>query len=62
MFGQQHMSPLQQKEKINVVVSLPTLSNQDGELHKEAVLSAHEGAGSRMLLFATMDGDYRVMW
>ena len=35
----------------------PFFSNQDGELHKEAVLSAHEHAESRILLFAT-SGDY----
>ena len=31
------------KEERNVPVSLPTLSNQDRELHKDAVLSAVEG-------------------
>ena len=37
------------KEKIHFLVSLPTLSNQDRELCKEAVLSAHDQAESRVL-------------
>lgn len=32
-------------EETNLLVSLPTLSNQERELHKEAVLSACEQAG-----------------
>ena len=42
------------KEKIHFLVSLPALSNQDRELHKEAVLSAseHQRAGSSCLLSA----------
>ena len=39
-------------DKINVLVSLPTLPNQVGELHKEAVLSACERAESTILVFA----------
>ena len=43
MFGQLPTSPPPihaSKEKINVLVSLPSLSSQDREHHKEAVLSA----------------------
>ena len=36
------------------LLSLPTLSNQDRELHKEAVFSAHELAERRILLFAAI--------
>ena len=51
-----HVSPpplMQETEKIHFLVSLPTLSNQDRELHKEVALSANEHAESRILLFAT---------
>ena len=39
------------KEKRNVLVSLLTLSSQDRELHKVAVLSAHEHTERTILLF-----------
>ena len=42
--------------KRHFLVCLPTLSNQDRELHKEAVLTAHERAKSRVLLFAAVSG------
>lgn len=52
-------SLMQSKRKYIIIflVSLPTLSNPDREHGKEAVLSAHEHAESRILLFA-MSGDY----
>lgn len=46
-------------EETNLLVSLPTLSNQERELHKEAVLSACECAESGIHLFAAVSGDYR---
>ena len=58
------MSPLipinahAEKKKLDFLVFLPTPPNHDKELHKEAVLSAHEHAESRILLFAAMSGDY----
>ena len=48
------------KEKRHFLVSLPTLSNQDRELNKEAVLSAHEYTESRILLFAIRDHAARL--
>ena len=42
------------KEKIHVLVSLPTLSSQDRELQKEAVLSVHGCTESRILLSAAL--------
>ena len=41
-----------------MLVSLPTLSNQDRELQKEVVLSACEHADSRILLFAALSCSY----
>ena len=48
------------KEENNFLVSLPTLSNQDRELHKVAVLSAHECTISKILLFASLPASYMV--
>lgn len=51
-------SLMQSKRKYIIIflVSLPTLSNPDREHGKEAVLSAHEHAESRVLLFTGNGG------
>lgn len=50
------------KEKIHLMVALPKLSNQDRELHKEEVLSAHAHIESRSLLVAAMSRNCHLKW
>ena len=45
-------------EKRRCLISLPTLSNQDRELHKEAGLSFCKCAEGRILLVAAVAADY----
>ena len=49
------------KQKEIVLVSLPTLSNQDRELYNKEVLSGCECSESRILLFGAVSGDYCSM-
>ena len=47
------------QEKIHFLISLPTLSNQDRDLHKGVLLSAPEYTESSILLFAAVHEQWR---